>query len=76
MAAAGPDLPIEGKTVRTMVTQLAKRGRIAFQDGVVNEEDEKAVLRGRCALVSPLACCQLHRLHSAAEKSGHSERCC
>jgi hypothetical protein len=44
---AAADLPIEGKTVRAMVTLLSKRGRALFQDGVLNQDDENATLRAR-----------------------------
>jgi hypothetical protein len=44
-----PDLPVEGKTVRAMVSLLAKRGHAEFQAGVLNKEDEDAVIRSRCA---------------------------
>jgi hypothetical protein len=44
---AAADLPIEGKTVRAMVTLLSKRGRALFQEGVLNQEDENATLRAR-----------------------------
>ena len=45
----GPGLPVEGKTVRTMVSLLAKRGHAEFEAGLLNDDDEKAFLRSRCA---------------------------
>ena len=48
-----PQLPIEGKTVRAMVSLLAKRSHAQFQGGTLNQEDEAAVLRAR---YSPCSC--------------------
>lgn len=44
-----PDLPVEGKTVRAMVSLLAKRGHADFQAGALNQEDEAAYVRSTCA---------------------------
>ena len=50
---AGPDVTVEGKTVRTLVTLLAKRGHDEFAGGMLNKEEEEAVLRQRCAPLFP-----------------------
>lgn len=46
---SAPDLPVEGKPVRTMVSLLAKRGYAEFSNGVLNQEDEDALIRARQA---------------------------
>lgn len=43
----GADVPVEGKTVRTMAFNMLKRTHYLFSNGVINSEDEDAILRER-----------------------------
>lgn len=47
LVTMGADVPIEGKTVRAMAFNMLKRTHYLFSNGVINAEDEDAVLRER-----------------------------
>jgi len=46
------DVPIEGKTIRSMAFNMLKRTHYLFSNGVINSEDEEAILRERCLHVT------------------------
>jgi hypothetical protein len=45
LGAPTPDVPIEGKTVKTLILNHLKRTRAMFANGVVNEKEEEIELR-------------------------------
>lgn len=47
-----PDIPIEGKTLKTLIQNHLKRTHHMFSTGVINEADEEIVLRESYASLS------------------------
>lgn len=43
-----PDIPIEGKTIKTLIVNHLKRTHHMFSTGVINEEHEEMQLRESC----------------------------
>jgi hypothetical protein len=48
-AAPGRDIPIEGKTLKSMALLMMKRTHHMFSQGIINEEDEDIAIRDTCA---------------------------
>jgi hypothetical protein len=52
VAREGPELPVEGKTVRALTSALAKRTHHSFSQGVINPYDDDNILEERCDRVN------------------------